>query len=432
MPEDKTHLKVVVVSPGDTQGERSSLEEIFGNLNRNIAAEKGFYFDLYSWDTDAYPRFHAQGPQGAIDESLGIKDCDIVIGMFWARFGTPVRDADSGTEHELRIAYQSWKEKEKKRPLIMLYFNREKFAPETLDQADQLRKVFEFKKTFSAEALYGDYVGVESFKTKVTNDLTKLLRDMPRGTRQISDAVKQPPTWLDPETSADPKKEYSGDGASMSLNGIPLYTFCGLQREPRDNHVLQDFKIDRQPRYKNPNPLSYLWADAYRGNSVTALIEEADPPHLSITFENKPASWASNVAIRPIEQCAVATNGRSVLAFETRLSPEAHSGPSISPEIYIAVRVVNGLCQHWAHGSEYGPTRRYFLFQVKQDWNTIKIPLTSKAEWWVFADGNHIFGPRTPDFSYISSLVIVFGGDGTHEPGPGSGTVLIRNVHLRE
>src|SRR5271166_3775636 len=136
--EQKRHLKVVVVSPGDVPGERNSLAQVFEDLNRNTASERGFYLDLLSWENDVYPGFRREGIQAAIDESLHIQDCDIIIGMFWARFGTPVSDANSGTEHELRLAYESWKQK--KRPHIMLYFKSVGFSPSSVEEADQLKR----------------------------------------------------------------------------------------------------------------------------------------------------------------------------------------------------------------------------------------------------------------------------------------------------
>jgi hypothetical protein len=415
MEEVKRHLKVVIGSPGDVQGERDSLAQVFEDLNRGVASERGFHLDLLRWEMDAFPRFHEQGPQGAIDESLRIQDCDIIIGMFWARFGTPVSDASSGTEHELQIAYESWKKT--KRPNIMLYFRSQPFFPKTEEETDQLGRVYRFKKKFAQEAIYGDYQDVDDFKRRVSNDLTQLLRALSPGDTPLGKALKQPPpAWRHLE------KARSIDWASMRLGDLPLYTFSGLRVDARDEDVVQDFRIDRG-RHDNPNPVSYLWADVYRGNSVTASVEEGDPPHLGVTFENKPASWASNVAIRPISERAVTTRGRSILAFETRLAPES------PPEIFVSVRVANGFCQHWAYGAD----GRYLLFQVTETWNPIEIWLTRDERWWLFAvDGNYAFGPQNPDFSLISSVVLVFGGPGMNEPGPGRGTVLIRNVHLRE
>ena len=41
------------------------------------------------WETDAHPRLHPEGPQGLIDDILHPEDCDLLIGIFWKRFGTP-------------------------------------------------------------------------------------------------------------------------------------------------------------------------------------------------------------------------------------------------------------------------------------------------------------------------------------------------------
>ena len=65
---------------------------------------------VWRWETDARPGRHLEGPQGLIDERMEIGDADVVIGIFWKRFGTPTADAASGTEHELRRAWAAWRE----------------------------------------------------------------------------------------------------------------------------------------------------------------------------------------------------------------------------------------------------------------------------------------------------------------------------------
>jgi hypothetical protein len=64
----------------------------------------GFGLSVWRWETDSRPGLHLDGPQGLVDERMQIDEADIVIGIFWKRFGTPTGDADSGTEHELRRA----------------------------------------------------------------------------------------------------------------------------------------------------------------------------------------------------------------------------------------------------------------------------------------------------------------------------------------
>ena len=103
-------LRIVVASPSDVQAERDALRTVLEELNQGIAGEHGLRLELARWETDAYPGFHPEGPQGLIDAILRIEDCDILIGIFWKRFGTPVQDANSGTEHEFRRAYEAWQQ----------------------------------------------------------------------------------------------------------------------------------------------------------------------------------------------------------------------------------------------------------------------------------------------------------------------------------
>src|SRR5438445_804528 len=95
-------LSIVVASPGDVHDERDALERVAAELNRGIALDRNLHIKILRWETDAYPGFHVEGAQGAIDSVLRIQDSDIVVGIFWKRFGTPTGDASSGTEHELR------------------------------------------------------------------------------------------------------------------------------------------------------------------------------------------------------------------------------------------------------------------------------------------------------------------------------------------
>ncbi|HEX2245653.1 MAG TPA: DUF4062 domain-containing protein [Gammaproteobacteria bacterium] len=104
-------LRIVVASPGDVQAERDALTTVVEELNRGIAGDRSLRLEFGRWETDAYPGFHPEGPQGLIDSVLNIQDCDVLIGIFWKRFGTPVKDAGSGTEHEFLRAYEAWRAK---------------------------------------------------------------------------------------------------------------------------------------------------------------------------------------------------------------------------------------------------------------------------------------------------------------------------------
>jgi len=163
----------VVASPGDVQAERDVLPVVIDELNRGIAAGRGLRLELSRWETDAYPGFHSEGPQGLIDPILRIEECDILIGIFWRRFGTPTSDAKSGTEHEFRLAYETWKQKGS--PQIMVYFNQKPYNPKSREEADQWGQVLEFRQNFPKEGLWWPYKGKAQFEKLVRNHLTQII-----------------------------------------------------------------------------------------------------------------------------------------------------------------------------------------------------------------------------------------------------------------
>ncbi|HYV12471.1 MAG TPA: HEAT repeat domain-containing protein, partial [Pyrinomonadaceae bacterium] len=175
MEEKKRVLRVVVASPNDVQLERDALPSVFDELNRGVAAERQLVLELHRYETDTYPGFHEEGPQGLIDPILKIEDCDILIGIFWKRFGTPTLNAQSGTEHEIQLALNAWERKG--RPQVLLYFNRAEYYAQSLEELDQIRRIMEFEQRVSNNGLRASYKGLAEFKDLVRVNLSNLIRN---------------------------------------------------------------------------------------------------------------------------------------------------------------------------------------------------------------------------------------------------------------
>ena len=167
-------LRIIVASPGDVQAERDALPGVLDELNRGIAAAHGLWLELGRWETDTYPGFHPQGPQGLIDPLLRIEDCDVLLGIFWKRFGTPTTEAGPGTEHEFLRAFAAWQQHG--RPQIMIYFNQQAATPKTKAETDQWGQVLDFQQRFPKEGLWWPYQGKAQFARLVRNHLTQFLR----------------------------------------------------------------------------------------------------------------------------------------------------------------------------------------------------------------------------------------------------------------
>jgi tetratricopeptide (TPR) repeat protein len=155
-------VRVVVVSPGDVMAERDAVVSVIDELNRRLAPAQGCRLSVWRWETDARPGLHLEGPQGLIDERMQIADSDVVVGIFWKRFGTPTGDAQSGTEHELRNAWEAWRKNG--RPDVMVYFSTQPASPTTSTELEQWHRVVKFREELPKEQLwwsYNDPVGFE-------------------------------------------------------------------------------------------------------------------------------------------------------------------------------------------------------------------------------------------------------------------------------
>ncbi|MGA2008927.1 MAG: FxSxx-COOH system tetratricopeptide repeat protein [Solirubrobacteraceae bacterium] len=166
-------IRVVVLSPGDVAEERATVAVVVDELNRRVARSHGCLLSLWRWETDARAGLHIAGPQGLIDERMEIGESDIAIGIFWWRFGTPTGDARSGTEHELRRAWEAWRENH--RPDVMVYFCEREGFPASKAEAEQLMQVMAFREELPREQLWWSYTTPVEFERLVRGHLEDVI-----------------------------------------------------------------------------------------------------------------------------------------------------------------------------------------------------------------------------------------------------------------
>jgi hypothetical protein len=160
----------VAVSPGEVIEERDRLGVVVAELNRRVAAERGCRLSLWRWETDAHPGLHLDGPQGLIDGAMAIEDADVVVGIFWKRFGTPTLGTRSGTEHELRRAWAAWQENG--RPQVMVYFCQRPYMPQSTAETAQQQQVLSFREAMPEQQLWWTYTTADDFERAVREHLT--------------------------------------------------------------------------------------------------------------------------------------------------------------------------------------------------------------------------------------------------------------------
>jgi hypothetical protein len=175
MAKQLTALTVFVASPSDVQAERDALEEVVATVNRDTAWPLGLHLNLWRWEVDARPGFHLSGPQGFIEDVSGIADCDVLIGIFWTRLGTPTAGGKTGAEHEFTIALETWRRSGE--PALMIYFNQKAHSPSSAEELDQVGRLLSFQKCFPSEGLSWKYDGASVFRELAGQHLRSYLRD---------------------------------------------------------------------------------------------------------------------------------------------------------------------------------------------------------------------------------------------------------------
>ncbi|UQD71273.1 hypothetical protein JEY40_36380 [Bradyrhizobium japonicum] len=108
-------------------------------------------------------------PQEVINRQV-VDHCDLLVGIFWTRIGSPTGVAESGTIEEIeRVAKQG-------KP-VMLYFSQSKQNPDSID-LDQLRRLRDFKSKTFPNSLVENYTNQIDFRDKLWRQIEIQLRTL--------------------------------------------------------------------------------------------------------------------------------------------------------------------------------------------------------------------------------------------------------------
>src|SRR5277367_3348318 len=118
MHEKKFHI--VLVATSDLKHECGLAASVIEELNRNTAGSRGVRLELYWWYTDVHEQFQAETAQSAPEVIPGLRDCDLVIGVFREGFTLAASVGVTAPEREISSAYAAWKRQRK--PEVFVYF----------------------------------------------------------------------------------------------------------------------------------------------------------------------------------------------------------------------------------------------------------------------------------------------------------------------
>ena len=181
MAYDGRVYRILIASPSDVEEEREIAVKVIQEWNDLHSYSRKVVLLPLRWETHTAPEYGTR-PQEVINRTV-VDQCDLLVGIFWTRIGTPTGEAESGTLEEIDRAGKAGKP-------IMLYFSKVGIDPERLD-LDQIRKLNDFKKKTYPNSLTESYKSHLDFRDKFSKQLELKIRDL-----QKSDDTGLPPLSL--------------------------------------------------------------------------------------------------------------------------------------------------------------------------------------------------------------------------------------------
>jgi hypothetical protein len=174
MPVETKLYRVLIASPGDVPQEREIIREEIARWNAIHTSEMKMILMPLGWETDATPDLE-EGGQAIINRQL-VDICDLLIGVFWTRLGTPTTQAESGTVEEIERAHNEGKR-------CIVYFSDQAVSPSATDQK-QYKRLQKYKDELNKKGLTNTYKTIEEFREKVFRHITASVLQITREDRE--------------------------------------------------------------------------------------------------------------------------------------------------------------------------------------------------------------------------------------------------------
>ncbi|MFO1459289.1 MAG: hypothetical protein U1G08_07750 [Verrucomicrobiota bacterium] len=165
-------LRLALCGPGDVKQEIEIAKEVINDWNTQHGEARGFWVKHQHWSTHSHPDL-SDRPQASINRQM-LDDSDIIVAIFWSRFGTPTGVADSGTEEEIRRGMRHGRK-------VMAYFSDLEPMPADADK-EQLARLWSFRQELQAIGLCSKFQSRDQFRREFTRHLALALNEFkPRG-----------------------------------------------------------------------------------------------------------------------------------------------------------------------------------------------------------------------------------------------------------
>lgn len=254
-------LQVMIASPGDVKDKREIIRNVIYDFNSLHAEREKIVLLPVGWETHAYPQM-GDHPQTILNEQL-LKQCDLLVGVFGTKLGSPTENFSSGTLEEIQTHISNGKP-------AMIYFSEEDMTRHT--DLKQLQRLNEFQEEFLANK--SDIQGYAEFFSSSEDFQDKFSTQLHRMVVQSKFFSEEEPINANPvekgsKQSTQPNMEKHFDGTILSEEAKILLVEASQSESDILMFTVKEGTIiqvnDKQFTPKNPRE------DAYYQDAVEEL-----------------------------------------------------------------------------------------------------------------------------------------------------------------
>lgn len=165
MSYQATVLKIMLASPTDVSQERQVTRLVINEWNTIHSEDRRIVLMPVGSETHSSPEM-GNRPQAIINKQI-LKDCDLLLAVFWTRLGSPTGAAASGTVEEIEEHIAAGKP-------ALIYFSSAPVRPDSVDN-NQYTALLEFKESCRKRGLVEDYENLEEFRSLFARHLAQTI-----------------------------------------------------------------------------------------------------------------------------------------------------------------------------------------------------------------------------------------------------------------
>lgn len=163
--------KVFIASPDDVISERDIIEkEIYKISIPNVRLK------VIRWENDL-PSTSGTKPQDLINNYL-LDECDLLVGLFWTKFGKKTKNADSGTVEEIEKFILN------RKPVILYFFDKP-VNPLSINSED-IEKIKQFREKYKDNGIYKVLNSNEYLIDNIHKDILYNIEELEKGVMTIT------------------------------------------------------------------------------------------------------------------------------------------------------------------------------------------------------------------------------------------------------